>query len=65
MQVRVETVEKATISYLPSEAKEALEYCSQGKYKIVNMYAVRDGRSGHYAGEVIISAERMAGGQLQ
>lgn len=59
MQIKTVIVERTTIAYQPHEAKEALEYCSQGKYEIVLMGASRDSRSGRYPGEVIILAWRM------
>lgn len=59
MQVEKETIEKVTITYQPDETKEALEYCSQNRYRIVDMYAIIDGRSGHYLGGVILTAERV------
>lgn len=58
MEVIKIIVEEVSIVCEAIEVPDVLDYCSQGRYTIVEVDPVRDGRSGQYTGKIDIKAVR-------
>lgn len=61
MKLVKKAVEEVTITCNATEVQDALDYCTQGSFKIVRVDPARDGRSHAYGGELTIVAVRVVG----